>query len=37
MIKLLWYNIRMRIIDWLHEPEEKYITGWKWIERIGKL
>jgi hypothetical protein len=37
MIKLLFYNIRMRIIDWCNKPEVIELSGWDWVERIGKL
>ncbi len=33
----MWFNIRMRLIDLLNKPKEKYNIGWKFIERIGKL
>lgn len=37
MIKLFYFNIRMRLIDYLKKPEDIYIIGWDLVERIGKL
>jgi hypothetical protein len=36
-MKLFWFNIRCRIINWLDKEDDKDIIGYKLIEKIGKL
>jgi len=37
VIRLISFNIRMRLIDWLNKQEEPESIGWDWIKRINKL
>jgi len=37
MLKLLWFNIRLRISEWCNKPEVIELSGYDWVERIGKL
>ena len=37
MIKLLLFNIQARLIEWLDKPKEISLSGYDWIEWLGKL
>lgn len=37
MIRLFWFNIRMRIIDWCNKPESLGEVGSDWVDILGKL